>query len=66
MFSKYLTSIENVSVFPIIGLLVFFPIFVGIVIWVFKKNKPYMEKLAIIPFQEKDHVTINEENKNEK
>ena len=66
MFSKYFTSIENVSVFPIIGLLVFFPIFVGIVIWVFKKNKPYMEKLANIPFQENDHATINEENKNEK
>ena len=66
MFSKYLTSIENVSVFPIIGLLVFFPIFVGIVIWVFKKNKTYMEKLASIPFQENDHVTINEENKNGK
>jgi cbb3-type cytochrome oxidase subunit 3 len=66
MFSKYLTSIENVSVFPIIGLLVFFPIFVGIVIWVFKKDRPYMEKLGSIPFQENNQVTINEENKNEK
>ncbi|MEN8191821.1 MAG: cbb3-type cytochrome c oxidase subunit 3 [Bacteroidota bacterium] len=66
MFSKYLTAIENVSVFPIIGLLVFFPIFVGIVFWVIKKDKPYMEKLANIPFQENDQVTINEENKNEK
>lgn len=66
MFSNYFTSIENVSVFPIIGLMVFLPIFIGIVIWVYKKDKPYMEKLANIPFQENDQVKINEENKNEK
>ena len=66
MLSNYLTSIENVSVFPIIGLFIFFTIFVGIVIWVFKKDKLYMDELASIPLQEKDHVTINDENKNEK
>ncbi|VAX19207.1 hypothetical protein MNBD_IGNAVI01-1884 [hydrothermal vent metagenome] len=66
MLSNYLTSIENVEVFPIIGLLIFFTIFVGIVIWVFKKDKPYMENLANIPLQENDHIKINDENKNEK
>jgi len=65
MFSNYFTSIENVSIFPIIGLALFFPVFVGIAIWVFKKEKPYMEKLANIPFQENDQVKIIEENKNE-
>ena len=65
MLSNYLTSIENVTLFPIIGLIVFFTIFVGILIWVLKKDKPYMEKLASIPFQENDQV-INKENKNEK
>jgi len=65
MLSNYLTSIENVTFFPIIGLIVFFAIFIGILIWVLKKDKPYMEKLANIPFQENDQV-INKENKNEK
>ena len=65
MLSNYLTSIENVTLFPIIGLIVFFTIYVGILIWVLKKDKPYMEKLASIPFQENDQV-INKENKNEK
>jgi len=66
MFSKYLTSIENVSIFPIIGLVIFFTIFLGILIWVFKKEKSYMEKFASIPFQENTQVKINEENKDEK
>ncbi len=66
MFSNYFTSIENVSVFPVIGLFIFFTIFIGIVIWVFKKDKLYMDELASIPLQENDHVIINDENKNEK
>ncbi len=66
MLSNYLTSIEDVSVFPIIGLILFFAVFMGILFWVIKKDKPYMEKLANIPFQEKNQVIINDENKNEK
>lgn len=66
MFSNYLSSIEDVSIFPIIGLVLFFLVFMGILFWVIKKDKHYMEKLANIPFQENDQVIINEENKNEK
>ena len=66
MLSNYLTSIEDVSVFPIIGLVLFFTVFMGIFFWVVKKDKPYMEKLANIPFQENESVIINDENKNEK
>ena len=66
MFSNYLSSIEDVSVFPIIGLILFFAVFMGILLWVVKKDKPYMERLASLPFQENDQVIKNDENKNEK
>ena len=66
MLSNYLTSIEDVSVFPIIGLVLFFGVFLGILLWVIKKDKPSMERLANIPFNENESVIINDENKNEK
>jgi cbb3-type cytochrome oxidase subunit 3 len=66
MFSQNLSSIEDVWIFPIISLLLFFSIFSGVIIWVFKKDKPYMETMSNIPIQDNNEVELNEESKNEK
>lgn len=52
MFSNYLSSIEGVSVFPIISLLVFFFVFVSLVVWVFKADKSYIDKMKNLPLDE--------------
>ena len=44
----------------------FFLIFSGVIIWVFKKEKPYMELYSNIPLQEDTKVNLNDESKNEK
>ncbi len=66
MFSQNLSSIDNVWIFPIISLILFFAMFSGVVIWVFKKSKSYMEVMSNIPIQENSVVELNEESKNEK
>lgn len=66
MFSQNLSSIDGVSIFPIISLVLFFAIFSGILFWVLKKDKSYMEKLANIPLQENNDIELIEESKNEK
>ena len=66
MFSQNLSSIDGVSIFPIISLVLFFVIFSGILFWVLKKDKSYMEKLANIPLQENNDIELIEESKNEK
>ncbi len=66
MFSQNLSSIDGVSIFPIISLVLFFVIFSGVLFWVLKKDKSYMEKLANIPLQENNDIELNEESKNEK
>jgi len=66
MFSQNLSSIENVWIFPIISLILFFLIFSGVIIWVFKKDKSYMESYANIPLENDNKVKIIEESKNEK
>lgn len=66
MFSQNLSSIEGVSIFPIITLVLFFLIFSGVILWVFKKDKSYIETLSRIPLQDNSLVELNEESKNEK
>lgn len=58
MFSNYLSSIENVGIYPIITLLIFFSFFMVIVIWFFKADKGYLKKMEVMP------LDINEENSN--
>ena len=66
MFSQILSSIDGVSIFPIIGLVLFFVMFSGILFWVLKKDKSYMDKLASIPLQDNNEIEFNDESKNEK
>ena len=66
MFSQNLSSIDGVSIFPIISLVLFFVMFSGVLYWVLKKDKSYMEELASIPLQDNNEIEFNEESKNEK
>lgn len=55
MFKQYFEQVENVAIWPIISLTIFFVFFIGLVIYVFKINKKYikhMEKLPLIEDQE--------------
>ena len=66
MFSQNLSSIDGVSIFPIISLVLFFVMFSCVLYWVLKKDKSYMENLASMPLQDNNEIEFNEESKNEK
>ena len=63
-FSNYLSSIENVSIYPIITLIIFFTVFVGAVIWIYTRDKDYISELENIPL-DKNNFNKNSENENE-
>jgi cell division septal protein FtsQ len=65
MFSDNLETIEGVSIFPIIGLILFFLIFIVVIIWVVKADKSYIKKMENIPLENDNEVSTNTENKNE-
>lgn len=65
MISNYLSSIEDVGIYPIITLILFFTVFVGVVIWIFTRDKEYITELENIPLDKKNS-TNNSEMKNEK
>jgi hypothetical protein len=64
-FSNYLSSIENVSIYPVITLIIFLTVFIGAVIWILTRDKEYISELENIPL---DNSTFNKnsENENEK
>ncbi len=64
MFSNYLSSIENVSTYPIITFILFGLVFIGAVIWIVTRDKEYISELENIPLEKNDFIN-NSENKNE-
>jgi len=63
-FSNYLSSIENVGIYPVITLILFVSVFIGAVIWIFTRDKEYISELEKIPL-DNDNFLNNKENKNE-
>lgn len=63
-FSNYLSSIENVYIYPVITLIIFFTVFVGAVIWITTRDKEYISELENIPL-DNDNFNKNTENENE-
>lgn len=66
MISKYLSSIEGISIFPVIGLILFFLVFVSLIIWVVRLDKKYLLKMGNLPFEIKNENQNNSEIDNEK
>ena len=54
MISKYLSSIDGVEIFPIIVLLLFFSIFMGMIIWIIRMDKKYVTKMENMPLDSSD------------
>jgi cbb3-type cytochrome oxidase subunit 3 len=49
-FINYLKTIDGVSVFPLIGLLLFFGFFITLLYLVFSADKKVIDKIKNIPF----------------
>lgn len=50
MIQQYLESIENIDVFAIAAMLIFVAIFITVVIWIFRIDKKYINKMENLPF----------------
>jgi Ca2+/Na+ antiporter len=59
MYKEILQSIEGVSVYPIISLIVFVLFFALIIIWLLKVDKNYIKKMENLPFEKEDENNFN-------
>jgi len=54
MFSNYLSSIEGISIFPIISLLIFIAAFIFMIIWIFRVDASYVKQMENLPLDRED------------
>lgn len=54
MFKYYFEQVHNVALWPIISLSIFFTFFIGLIIWVWKVDKTYIEKMKNLPMDDSD------------
>ncbi len=59
MYKEILQSIEGVSIYPIISLVVFILFFAVILIWMFKADKNYIKKMENLPFEKEEANNFN-------
>ncbi|MDQ7817665.1 MAG: cbb3-type cytochrome c oxidase subunit 3 [Melioribacteraceae bacterium] len=65
MISKYLSSIEGISIFPVIGLILFFGLFLFLIVWIVRLDKKYLAQMGNLPFENNDEIKNKIETKYE-
>lgn len=49
-------TISGIEIFPIISLVIFFTFFVGLLIWVVKTKKQYINHVEHLPFEDNSNL----------
>ena len=65
MISKYLSSIEGISIFPVIGLILFLGLFLFLIVWIVRLDKKYLAQMRNLPFENNDEIKNKIETKYE-
>jgi len=52
MFKHYFDSIEGITIWPIISLLIFVTFFIGLGFWLFKLDNNYINKMKKLPLDD--------------
>ena len=59
MYKELLQSIDGISLYPIISLIVFVTFFTVMLIWMFKVDKNYIKKMENLPFEKPEENNFN-------
>lgn len=57
MYKEILRSIDNIEIYPIISLIIFFLFFVSMFIWVIKTPKEHVKHMESLPFDDQEATT---------
>jgi cbb3-type cytochrome oxidase subunit 3 len=62
MFKHYFEGAENITIGPIISLIIFFVFFIVLLYWVFKVDKKFIKKMKDMPLSDctKTHQNTQE------
>ena len=52
MFKHYFEQIQNIEIWPVISLIIFFVFFTFTMIWILFLDKKHVEKMKSLPFED--------------
>lgn len=52
MYKNILQSIDNIAIWPVISFVIFFAFFIGLLWWVFTRDKEFIAKMKEMPIKE--------------
>lgn len=58
MYKEVARNIPNVSIYPVVSFLIFFLFFLGLLIWVFRADKAFIQKIKNIPIDNNDQNPV--------
>ena len=56
MYRNILQSIQDIQIWPVIGLIIFFVFFIGVLISTIKTDRNLVEKMKNLPLDENDNI----------
>lgn len=59
MFKDVLQSIEGVEIYTIIAMIIFILFFIGMIIWLFKVDKKYINEMSELPLDNENNGVPN-------
>lgn len=65
MFKHYFEQINDVALWPIISLLIFFTFFIGLLIWVWKVDKSFIRKMENLPLENDQLSSVDTKTSNQ-
>jgi cytochrome c oxidase cbb3-type subunit 4 len=57
MFKHYFEQIQNIEIWPVISLIIFFVFFSFTMCWIFFLDNKYIEKMKSLPFEDESGET---------
>jgi cytochrome c oxidase cbb3-type subunit 3 len=64
MYKAILENISGIEIWPVIGLIIFFTFFTGVLIWAFRMKKEDVNHMANLPLSENDQSLVKGDVKN--
>ncbi len=60
MFKYYFERIQDIEIFPLISLMIFFLFFICLIVWVLKADKGYILKMSNLPVEAHKEADLSE------
>ena len=52
MFKHYFDNIQGIEIYPIISLIIFVSFFAGLLVWVFRVDRKYIDRMKELPMDD--------------